>query len=124
MAKKGLMARYDWWIAKSNHPSLLIRIAVHDKRTGSHINMKSIFPGVGIVLFHIYFSLTSEQREQRIQAYKSEQPTTGCIAIFHKYCCYITYELELEKSVFDSIQFCTFVQQQSAKITKSSGDPY
>ena len=37
-----------------------------------------------------------------------------------------TFELLtwLEKSLFDSIQFCTFVQQQSAKITKSSGDPY
>ena len=33
-------------------------------------------------------------------------------------------ELELEKSLFGIIEFCTFVQQQSAKITKSSGDPY
>ena len=34
------------------------------------------------------FSLSGEQPEQRTLAYKSQQPTAGCISIFHKYCCY------------------------------------
>ena len=34
------------------------------------------------------FSPSCEQPEQRILAHMTEQPTTGCIAIFHKYCCY------------------------------------
>ena len=34
---------------------------------------------------------SDEQREQRILAQQSEQPTAGCIAIFHKYCCYIKH---------------------------------
>ena len=44
-----------------------------------------------IVLFHNSFSPSGEQPEQRILAYKSEQPTAGCIVIFHKYYCYIKY---------------------------------
>ena len=44
-----------------------------------------------IVLFHNYFSPSCEQTEQRISAHKSEQPTAGGIAIFHKYCCYIKH---------------------------------
>ena len=45
----------------------------------------------GKKLFHNYFSSSTEQwaAEQRILAHKSEQPTAGCIAIFHKYVCYI-----------------------------------
>ena len=35
------------------------------------------------------FSPSGEQAEQRILAYK--QPTACCIAIFHKYCCFIRY---------------------------------
>ena len=37
------------------------------------------------------FSPSSEQPEQHILAYKSEQTTAGCIAIFPKHCCYIEY---------------------------------
>ena len=44
-----------------------------------------------IFLFHNYFSPIGEQPEQRILAYKSEQPTAGCMEIFHKYCCYIKH---------------------------------
>ena len=38
-----------------------------------------------IDLFHNHFRTT------HIPAYKSEQTTAGCIAIFHKYCCYIKH---------------------------------
>ena len=31
---------------------------------------------------------SGEQREHRKLANELEQPTAGCIAIFHKYCCY------------------------------------
>ena len=31
----------------------------------------------------------NEQPKQHILAHKSEQPTAGCVAIFHRYCCYI-----------------------------------
>ena len=41
-----------------------------------------------IVLFPNPFSLSSEQPNN---AFKSEQPTAGCIAIFHKYNCNIKY---------------------------------
>ena len=34
-------------------------------------------------------SHVSQQPEQHILAHKSEQPSAGWIAIFHKYCCYI-----------------------------------
>ena len=44
---------------------------------------------VSIVLFQIFFLPSGEQPEKWILAYKSEQPTVGCIAIFHKYCCSI-----------------------------------
>ena len=37
------------------------------------------------------FPRIGEQSEQRILAHKAEQPTTGCKAIFHKYCCYIKH---------------------------------
>ena len=47
---------------------------------------------IPIVLFHNYFSPRGEQHKQCILAYKSEQPTVGCITIFHKCCCYIKYE--------------------------------
>ena len=43
------------------------------------------------VLFHNIFTPSGEQPEQRILAYTSEQPTVGCIAIYHKYCCYIKH---------------------------------
>ena len=49
------------------------------------------FRGYAIVLFHNYFSPSGEQPEQYILAYKSEQPTAGCLAIFHKYCWYIKH---------------------------------
>ena len=42
---------------------------------------------IRIVHFHNYFSPSGEQLKQRILANKSEQPTAGCIAIFHKYGC-------------------------------------
>ena len=45
-----------------------------------------------IVLFHNYFSPSSEQIEQCILAHKSEQPTAGDMAIFHKYWLYIKHE--------------------------------
>ena len=44
-----------------------------------------------VSLFHNSFSHTSKQPEQHILAHKPEQPTAGCIAIFHKYCCYIKH---------------------------------
>ena len=44
-----------------------------------------------ILLFHNYISSSGEQPKQCILAHKSEQPTAGCIAIFHKYCCYIKH---------------------------------
>ena len=44
-----------------------------------------------IAPFHNYFSPSGEQSEQRISACKSEQPTSGCIATFRKYCCYIKH---------------------------------
>ena len=44
-----------------------------------------------IVLFHNSFCPSSEQPKQHILAYKSEQSTASCIAIFHKYCCYIKH---------------------------------
>ena len=31
------------------------------------------------------FSLSGEQPEQHFSAHKLQQPTAGCIAIFHKY---------------------------------------
>ena len=34
------------------------------------------------------FSPSGEQPEQCILSHKLWQPTAGCIAIFHKYCCY------------------------------------
>ena len=37
------------------------------------------------------FSSSSEQPEQGVLAYKSEQQTAGCIAIFDKYFCYIKH---------------------------------
>ena len=37
------------------------------------------------------FFPSGKQLEQCILAYKSEQPTAHCIAIFHKYCCYIKH---------------------------------
>ena len=43
-----------------------------------------------IVLFHNSFSPRDDQPEQRILAYKTEQPTAGFIAIFPKYCFYYT----------------------------------
>ena len=42
-------------------------------------------------MFHNYFSSSGEQPQQCILAYKSEQPTVDCIAIFHKCCCCIKY---------------------------------
>ena len=42
-----------------------------------------------IVLFCNYFLPSGEQPIQRILTHKSEQSTTGCIATFHKYCCYL-----------------------------------
>ena len=47
-------------------------------------------------------SPSSEQPEQCILAYKSELPTTSCIAIFHKYCCYINHGSIINK--FESIK--------------------
>ena len=44
-----------------------------------------------IVLFHNSFSPSGDQPEQRILACKSEQPTAGCIAMLHKYCCFIVH---------------------------------
>ena len=37
------------------------------------------------------FSPSGEEPEQRIYVHKWEQPTADCIAIFHKYCCYIKH---------------------------------
>ena len=37
------------------------------------------------------FSPGGKQPEQRVLVHKSEQPTAGCIAIFHKCCCYIKH---------------------------------
>ena len=45
----------------------------------------------GLVLFHNSFFPGGEQLEQHIFAYKSEQPTIACIAIFYKYCFYIKH---------------------------------
>ena len=39
-----------------------------------------------IVLFHNYFPIAVG-----MLAYKSEQPTNGCITMFHKYCCYMKH---------------------------------
>ena len=39
-----------------------------------------------IVLFHNYFPIAVG-----MLAYKSEEPTNGCIAMFHKYCCYMKH---------------------------------
>ena len=41
-----------------------------------------------IVPFHKDFSARGEQPEQHELAYTLLQLTDGCIAIFHKYCCY------------------------------------
>ena len=41
-----------------------------------------------LILFHIDSSLSGEQTEQRILAQKLNQPTAGCITIFHKYSSY------------------------------------
>ena len=45
------------------------------------------------VLLHNHFSPSGEQPEQRIRilAHMPEQQTAGCIAKFHKYCCYIKH---------------------------------
>ena len=40
------------------------------------------------VLFHNNFCPSGEQPEHRKLAHELWQPTVGCIAIFHKYCCY------------------------------------
>ena len=39
-----------------------------------------------------WFSTSGEQPEQRVLAYALWQPTSGCIAIFHKYCCFTKEE--------------------------------
>ena len=44
-----------------------------------------------IVLFHNHISNISEQHSQLTLVHKSQQPTTDCLAIFHKYCCYIKH---------------------------------
>ena len=41
-----------------------------------------------IVPFHKDLSPGGEQLEHRKLAHELKQPTAGCIAIFHKYCCY------------------------------------
>ena len=43
-----------------------------------------------IVPFHKDISPSGERPEQRILAYELQQPTAGCIAIFHKYSCCTT----------------------------------
>ena len=40
------------------------------------------------VLFHNYLPPSGEQPEPCISPHKLEQPTSGCKAIFQKYCCY------------------------------------
>ena len=46
---------------------------------------------VTIDLFYDSFSSSGEQPEQRILACEPKQPSVNCIAIFHKYCCYIKH---------------------------------
>ena len=41
-----------------------------------------------IVLFHNDFPPSGEQPEHCILVHEFWQPTAGCMAIFHKYCCY------------------------------------
>ena len=41
-----------------------------------------------IDLFHSNPSSSGEQLKHRKLAHEVKQPTAGCIAIFHKYCCY------------------------------------
>ena len=48
-----------------------------------------------IVLFHNDISPSGEQPEHHILAYELQQPTAGCIAIFHKYFCCIKTNLTL-----------------------------
>ena len=48
----------------------------------------TLLSGNSLVCFSI-LPPSGEQSEQGILAHKSEQPTAGCIAIFHKHCCYI-----------------------------------
>ena len=43
---------------------------------------------IAIDLFHNIFSPSGTQPEHRKLAHELLQPTAGCIAIFHKYCCY------------------------------------
>ena len=42
-----------------------------------------------IIVSHNDFFPNDEQPEQRILAPKLQQPTAGCTAILHKYCCYV-----------------------------------
>ena len=41
--------------------------------------------------FFLLLPPNGEKPEQHLQTYKSEQPTAGCMAIFHKYFCYIKH---------------------------------
>ena len=79
------------YLQKYKNPTLSLRCswsnACHEKQ-GKSEGFDSCDPPSNltqIVLFHNSFSPSWEQPEQRISAYKSEQPTAGCIIIFHKY---------------------------------------
>ena len=60
-----------------------------------------------IVLFHNYFSPSVEQSEQCVLAHKSEQPTAGCIAIFHKYRCYIKHYIITNLTLWNPLGYNT-----------------
>ena len=53
--------------------------------------MEVMFSAKCNIPFSQLLSPSGEKLEQRIRAFKSEQPTAGCMAIFHKYCCYIKH---------------------------------
>ena len=53
------------------------------------LNLQDYFTGTGpIVLLHNNFSPSGEQSKNCKLAHELLQPIAGCIAIFHKYCCY------------------------------------
>ena len=46
-----------------------------------------------ILFFSQLLSPSGENPDHRMVAYKAEQPTAGCMAIFHKYRCYMNMEV-------------------------------